>query len=46
VITVDYSEGSTESRRYVAKIRSCWNYYLACTNCSLDAGFSKMFFCF
>jgi len=34
----------TESRKNVAKIRSDWNCYLACTNCSLDAGFSKIDF--
>jgi len=34
----------TESRKNVAKIRSGWNYYLAFTNCSSDAGFSKMVF--
>jgi len=36
----------TESRKNVAKIRSGWNCYLACTNCSLDldAGFSEIDF--
>jgi len=34
----------TESRKNFAKIPSGWNCYLAYTNCSLDAGFSKMVF--
>jgi len=34
----------TKSHKNVVKLRSGWNCYLACTNCSLDAGFSKIDF--
>jgi len=34
----------TESRKNVAKVQSGWKCYFACTNCSLDAGFSKIVF--